>query len=73
MSEAANKIRCLTEIFHLLIQAKTSKNGREYLRLGGGSYSSLGRVGKKENSVSTFGRFRLWTSLESSPELVKPP
>ena len=32
-------------------------------------FSSLGRVGKKreENSVFTFGRFRLWTSSESSP------
>ena len=28
----------------------------------------LGPVGKKEkNSVSTFGRFRLWTSLDFSP------
>ena len=27
-----------------------------------GEFSSLGRVGKREeNSVSTFGRFRLWT------------
>ena len=33
----------------------------------------LGRVGKKreENSVSTFGRFRLCTSFESSPVSVK--
>ena len=45
-----------------------SKSGREYFRLGAELYSSLGRVGKKEeNSVSTFGRFRLWTSFESSP------
>ena len=29
------------------IQAKRSKNGREYFRLGAESYSSLGRVGKK--------------------------
>ena len=28
-------------------QAKTSKNGREYFRLGAESYSSLGRVEKK--------------------------
>ena len=43
------------------IQAKTSESGREYFRLGAESYSSLGRVGKKreENSVSTFGHFRL--------------
>ena len=41
-------------------------------RLGAESYSSLGRVGKKkENSVSTFGLFRLWTSFESSPVSVK--
>ena len=35
--------------------------------------SSLGRVGKKgeENSVSTFGRFRLLTSFEYSPVSVK--
>ena len=26
---------------------------------------------RKENSVSTFGRFRLWTSFESSPVSVK--
>ena len=26
---------------------------------------------REENSVSTFGRFRLWTSLESSPVSVK--
>ena len=26
---------------------------------------------KEENSVSTFGRFRLWTSFESSPVSVK--
>ena len=25
----------------------------------------------EENSVSTFGRFRLWTSFESSPESVE--
>ena len=50
-----------------------SKSGREYFRLGAESYSSLGRVAKKreENSVSTFGRFRLWTSFESSPVSVK--
>ena len=50
-----------------------SKSGRKYFRLGAESYSSLGRVGKKgeENSVSTFGRFRLWTSFESSPVSVK--
>ena len=50
-----------------------SKSGREYFRLGAESYSSLGRVEKKkeENSVSTFGRFRRWTSLESSPVSVK--
>ena len=40
------------------------------IRLGAESYSSLGRVGKKENSVSTFGRFRLRTSFESSPVSV---
>ena len=54
------------------IQAKTSKSGREYFRIGVESYLSLGRVGKrKANSVSTFGRFRLWTSFESSPVSVK--
>ena len=26
---------------------------------------------REENSVSTFGRFRLWTSFESSPVSVK--
>ena len=41
---------------------------REYFRLGADSYSSLGRVGKREEiNVSTFGRFRLWISLEYSP------
>ena len=29
------------------------------------------RKKKEENSVSTFGRFRLWTCLESSPVPVK--
>ena len=29
------------------IQAKTSKSGREYFRLGAESFSSLERVGKK--------------------------
>ena len=55
------------------IQAKTSESGREYFWLGAESYSSLGRVGKKreENSVSTFGRVRLWTSFESLPIWVK--
>ena len=50
-----------------------SKSGREYFRLSAELYSSLGRVGKKreENSASTFGRFRLWTSFESSPLSVK--
>ena len=54
------------------IQAKTSKSGREYFRLGAESYSSIERVGKKKkkNGVSTFGRFRLWTSSESSPVSV---
>ena len=28
---------------------------------------------KEENSVSTFERFRLWTSFESSPVSVKKP
>ena len=38
-----------------------SKIGRDYFRLGAESYWSLGSVGKKEeNSVSTFGRFRLY-------------
>ena len=33
---------------------------------------SLGRVRKREeNSASTFGRFRLWTSFDSSPVSVK--
>ena len=32
------------------------------------------RVGKKEeNSVATFGRFRLWTIFVSSPVSVKKP
>ena len=49
-----------------------SKSGREYFRLGAESHSSLGRVRKREeNSVSTFGRLRLWTSFESSPVSVK--
>ena len=43
-----------------------------YFRLGAESYSSLGRVGKKEeNSVSTFELFRLGTSFESAPVSVK--
>ena len=47
-------------------------SGREYFRLGAESNSSLGRVRKKrKKSVSTFGRFRLWTSFESSPVSVK--
>ena len=38
------------------------------------SYSSFGRIGKREEySVSTFGRFRLWTSLEYSPVSVIRP
>ena len=50
------------------IQANLHQSGREYFRLGAESYLSLERVGRKEkNSVSTFGRFCLWTSLESSP------
>ena len=54
------------------IQTKKSKSGREYFRLVAESYSSLGRVGKiEENSVSTFGRIRLWTSFKSSPVSVK--
>ena len=52
------------------IQAKTSKSGREYFGLGAESYWSLGRVAKKEKKIA-FGRFRLWTSFESSPVLVK--
>ena len=28
---------------------------------------------REEKSVSTFGRFRLWTSFESSPVSVKAP
>ena len=49
-----------------------SKSGREFFRLGAESYSSFGSVGKREeNSVSTFGRFRLWTCFESSPVSVK--
>ena len=49
------------------------QSGRKYFRLGAESYSSLGRVEKKrkENSLSTFGRFRLRTSFESSPVSVK--
>ena len=55
------------------IQAKRSKSGREYFLLGAESYASLGRVEKKreEKSVSSFRRFRLWTSFESSPVSVK--
>ena len=34
------------------IQAKMSKSGREYFRLGVESYSSLGRVGKKEKKIA---------------------
>ena len=54
------------------IQAKTSKSGREYFRLGAESYSSLGRLGKEEKKIlaSTFGQIRLWTSFESSPVSV---
>ena len=36
----------------LPIQAKTSKSGREYFRLGAESYLSLGRVGKKEKKIA---------------------
>ena len=37
------------------------------------SHTRRSDVSKKreENSVSTFGRFRLWTSFESSPVSVK--
>ena len=49
----------------------TGENGTNrpvYFRLGAESYSSFEPVRKKEeNSVSTFGRFRLWTSFEFSP------
>ena len=38
-------------------QAKTSKSGREYFRLGTESYSSLGRVGKKRRNE----RVHFWT------------
>ena len=54
-----------------------SKIGRESFRLGDESYSmthtpsSDASEKKEENSVSTFGRFRLWTSFESSPVSVK--
>ena len=52
-------------------KAKTFKSGREYFRHGAESYSSIGRVEKREeNNVSTFGRFCLWTSFESSPVSV---
>ena len=34
------------------IQAKTSKSGREYFRLGAESYSSLGRFGKKKKKIA---------------------
>ena len=33
------------------IQAKTSKSGREYFRLGAESYTSLGRVEKREENI----------------------
>ena len=36
-----------------------SKTGREYFRLGAGR--------EEENSASSFGQIRLWTSFESSP------
>ena len=51
---------------------KTLKSERENFRLGAESYSSLGRVERREeNTVSTFGRFRLRTSFESSPVSFK--
>ena len=46
-----------------------SKNGREYFRLGAESLSGASEK-REKNSVSTFGRFRLWTSIESSPVSV---
>ena len=55
----------------LQIQAKTFKSGREYFRLVADSYSSDASEKKEKStpkkSVSTFGRFRLWTSFECSP------
>ena len=57
--------RLFINIFYTLIE-------HEYFRLGTESYSSLGRVEKREEkSVSTFGRFRLSKSLESLPVSVK--
>ena len=53
-----------------------SKSGREYFRSGAESYSmthtrrSDASEKKEENTVSTFGRFRLLTSFESSPVSV---
>ena len=35
-----------------MIQAKTSKSGREYFRLGAESNPSLRRVGKKEKKIA---------------------
>ena len=60
--------------FHLKLTdtGETVQSGREFFRLGADSYSSLARGGKKvENSVSTFARFHLWTSFESSPVSVR--
>ena len=51
------------------MQAKKSKSGREYFRLGAESYSSLGRIAKKEKKIAR-PLFCLWTSLESSPVSV---
>ena len=48
-----------------------SKSAREYFRFGAESYVARTRRKKAENSVSNFGRFRLWTSFESSPVSVK--
>ena len=59
-------------VWALTDAGENGTNWPVYFRLGAESYSSLGRVGKKEeNSVSTFELFRLGTSFESAPVSVK--
>ena len=54
------------------MQAKTSKSGREFFdsTLSHTRRSDASEK-REENSVFIFGRFRLWTSFESSPVSVK--
>ena len=48
---------CMIRFQYSPLQAKTSKSGREYFRVGAESYSSLGCVGKKKKNT----RVHFWT------------